>query len=76
MYLLKALCERVQGQVIVQFVVVDKGKLSHIEAISGSELLRSAAEDVIRKSPDWISAVDKGIKVKSYRKQPIAFRLD
>jgi len=74
-YPTKALRKRVQGDVVVQFVVDDKGKLSHIEAISGPELLRSAAEDVIRKSPEWIPASNKGIKVKSYKKQPIVFRL-
>ena len=71
----KAVRKKVEGNVVVQFIVEKDGSLSNIEAISGPELLWDAAIKVIKDSPNWKPAVQDGRKVKSYKKQPIAFRL-
>jgi len=71
----KALRKNIQGTVIAQFIVDKDGTVSDIEAIDGPELLREAAVDIIRKSPNWRPAQQHGRKVKSYKKQPITFKI-
>jgi TonB family protein len=71
----KAIKKNVQGTVLVRFIVDKDGTLSNIEAMDGPELLREAAVDIIRKSPNWKPAQQYGRKVKSYKIQPIAFRI-
>ena len=71
----KARRKNIQGTVVVQFIVNKDGSLTDYEAISGPPELRNAAVNVIKKSPKWIPAQQSGKKVKSYKKQPIAFRL-
>ena len=66
----------VQGQVVVKFIVDKEGKVSDVEAISGPNELREEAMRVIRKSGSWTPAVQNGRKVKSYKSQPINFRLE
>ncbi len=67
-----------QGTVEVQFIVDQDGNVSNVEAISGPESggLREEAIRVIRKSGKWEPAQQNGRKVKSYKKQPIIFRLN
>lgn len=72
----KAAKKNVQGTVVVQFIVDKQGGISDVQAISGPELLRDAAVKVIRQSPRWAPAIQRGRKVKSYKKQPITFKLD
>ncbi len=74
-YPTKAVRKKIEGTVVVQFIVDKNGALSDIEAISGPELLQEAAVSVIRNSPHWKPAIQFGRKVKSYKKQPITFRL-
>jgi protein TonB len=66
----------VQGQVVVKFIVDKEGKVSDVEAISGPNELRDEAVRVIRKSGSWTPAIQNGRKVKSYKSQPINFRLE
>jgi periplasmic protein TonB len=66
----------IQGQVVVKFIVDKEGKVSEVEAISGPNELRDEAMRVIRKSGSWTPAVQNGRKVKSYKSQPINFRLE
>jgi protein TonB len=66
----------IQGQVIVQFIVDKEGNVSDVEAISGPNELRGEAVRVIKKSGKWTPAVQNGRQVKSYKKQPITFRLE
>ncbi|MFL5748594.1 MAG: energy transducer TonB, partial [Niastella sp.] len=49
---------------------------SDVEAISGPNELRAEAVRVIKKSGKWTPAVQNGRQVKSYKKQPIVFRLE
>ncbi len=66
----------VQGTVMIQFIVDAEGKVSDVTAISGPEELRAAAVAVIKKSGQWTPAIQNGHKVKSYKRQPITFKLD
>ena len=66
----------IQGTVVVQFIVDKAGAVSDVEAISGPQELRDEAVRVIKKSGQWTPAVQNGRQVKSYKKQPIVFRLE
>lgn len=71
----KAVKKNIQGTVITRFIVDKDGTVSDIEAIDGPELLREAAIDVIKQSPNWKPAQQYGRKVKSYKIQPITFKI-
>jgi periplasmic protein TonB len=75
-YPAEAVDMNVQGAVVVQFIVNTDGTISEIEAMSGPEELKQSAIDVIRKSPNWIPAYINGRTIKSYKRQPISFRLE
>jgi periplasmic protein TonB len=72
----EAIDNEIQGTVVVQFIVDKAGSVSDVEAISGPKELRDEAVRVIRKSGSWTPAVQNGRQVKSYKKQPIVFRLE
>jgi protein TonB len=65
----------IQGTVVIQFIVDREGNVSNVEAISGPEELRAPAIKVIQKSGKWIPAQQNTMKVKSYKRQPITFKL-
>lgn len=71
-----AIDNEIQGTVVVQFIVDKEGMVSDVEAISGPNELREEAVRVIKKSGKWTPAVQNGRQVKSYKKQPITFRLE
>jgi periplasmic protein TonB len=71
----EAIDNEIQGQVVVQFIVDKEGIVSDVEAISGANELRAEAVRVIKKSGKWTPAVQNGRQVKSYKKQPITFKL-
>ncbi len=66
----------IQGQVIVKFIVDKEGNVSEVEAISGPNELRDEAVRVIKKSGKWNPATQNGRHVKSYKSQPINFKLE
>lgn len=72
----EAIDNEVQGTVVVQFIVDKEGNVSDVEAVAGPEELRDEAVRVIKKSGKWTPAVQNGRQVKSYKKQPIVFRLE
>src|SRR5450631_3458861 len=72
----EAVSAEVQGQVVVRFIVDKEGVVSDVEAVSGPNELRDAAVRVIKKSGSWTPAVQNGRKVKSYKSQPIVFKLE
>jgi periplasmic protein TonB len=72
----EAVSAEVQGQVIVRFIVDKEGVVSDVEAVSGPNELKDAAVRVIKKSGSWTPAVQNGRKVKSYKSQPINFKLE
>ncbi|MEO6963445.1 MAG: TonB family protein [Puia sp.] len=71
-----AASNEIQGQVVVQFIVDKEGVVSNVEAVSGPNELRDEAIRVIKRSGAWTPAIQNGRKVKSYKKQPIVFRLE
>jgi periplasmic protein TonB len=72
----KAVRKEIQGTVVLQFIVCTDGTVCDIEAISGPEELREAAVAALKKTPNWIPAIQDGRNVKSYKKQPIVYRLE
>ena len=73
-----AVNNEIQGTVIVQFIVDKEGNVSDVQAISGPDNggLREEAMRVIKKSGRWTPAIQNGRQVKSYKKQPIVFKLE
>lgn len=65
----------IEGVVIVQFIVDQEGKVSDAQVISGPKELWEEAVRVISKSGTWTPAIQNGRMVKSYKKQPIVFKL-
>jgi protein TonB len=57
--------------VMVRFIVDTAGNVSNAEALSGPDLLRQEAVRVIKKSGQWMPAIQNGRKVRSYKQQPI-----
>jgi protein TonB len=72
----EAIDNEIQGTVVVQFIVDKEGNVSDVEAVSGPQELREEAIRVIKKSGKWTPAVQNGRQVKSYKKQPIVFKLE
>ena len=73
-----AVNSEIQGTVEVKFVVDKDGNVSDVQAINGPTEggLREEAVRVIKKSSGmWTAAVQNGRHVKSYKKQPIQFKL-
>jgi protein TonB len=66
----------VEGTIVVQFIVDKEGNVSEVQAISGPEELRAESVRVIKLSGKWTPAIQNGQPVKSYKKQPIIFRLE
>lgn len=73
----EAVNAEIQGTVVVQFIVDKEGNVSDVEAISGPTDggLREEAIRVIKKSGKWTPAIQNGRQVKSYKKQPIQFKI-
>jgi protein TonB len=63
--------------VTVRFIVDKDGKVSDIIAESGPDDggLKAEAIRVIRRSGRWKPALQYGRYVKSYKRQPMVFRL-
>jgi TonB family protein len=72
----KAQDQKIQGTVLVQFMIDTKGSASDIKAISGPELLREVCVNLIKNVRKWIPASTNGQIVNSYRKHPFTFRLE
>jgi periplasmic protein TonB len=66
----------IQGTVTVQFIVDKEGNVSDVEAVSGPKELQAEAIRVVKKSGRWTPAVQNGRQVKSYKKQPVTFKLE
>lgn len=72
----KAYRKRIEGQVVAKFIVEKDGSLSNIEITSGPPELWQAVMDVLLASPKWTPAVQNGKVVRSYKSQPINFKLE
>ena len=84
MYLMKnlnypqgAIDRNAMGEVMIQFIVDKNGKITFSEIYKSIDyFLDKEALRMIVESPDWTPAVQDGRPVKSYKKQPIIFRLE
>jgi protein TonB len=71
-----AVDNEIQGTVVVKFIVDKEGNVSDVDAVSGPKELQGEAIRVIKKSGKWTAAEQNGRKVKSYKSQPITFKLN
>lgn len=62
---------------IIQFSVDENGNVSDVRALTNNGYgIEEEAIRVIKKGPKWVPAFQNGHLVKSFRKQPITFRVD
>lgn len=67
----------VSGNVFVEFIISEKGKVTNPKVLRGADsLLNAEAIRVVKSMPDWIPGVQKGKKVKVKFVIPISFNLD
>ncbi|MCC6701001.1 MAG: TonB family protein [Fluviicola sp.] len=67
---------KIQGKVVLRFIINDHGFVSDVTVIkSAHELLEKEAIRVVSSLPQWKPAELDGIKVKSYYTLPINFKL-
>jgi protein TonB len=71
-----AIDNEIEGKVEIQFIVDSFGVVSNVEAVAGPKELWDAAIKVIKKSGRWDPALQNGRHVKSYKRQPIVFKLN
>ncbi len=72
----KAARKKIEGTVVLQFIVDKDGRITDLKALSGDPVLEEAALKAMADSPRWTPAIQNGRLVKSYKKQPIVFSLD
>jgi TonB family protein len=74
----EAIAGKIEGTVLVQFLVDQDGTVSDVQAIKGPETggLREEAIRVFRESGKWVPAKQFGVTVKAYKIQPITFKLN
>jgi len=71
----EAWTKKIEGEVVVTFIVDKNGNVTNVVALSGPDELRPEAVRVIQSSPRWKPAERDKQKVDSYKKQPLMFRL-
>ena len=75
-YPASAIERRLQGQVLVSFIIEKDGSVTNVEVVDGiDELLDDEAVRVVSVSPKWIPGQIKGSKVRTKMVIPIEFRL-
>ena len=69
--------KKLQGKVIVQFVVTKTGKVSKAKIVkSVAQLLDNEALRIVNSFPDWIPGELNGRKVSTYQLIPVTFRVE
>lgn len=71
----EAINKQIKGTVVVQFIVDNGGIVSEVKAIGGPAELRNESVRLIKKSGKWLPGMLNGRKVKSLKKQAIAYTL-
>ena len=75
-YPAKAVNNKIQGRVIVQFTVDEKGRLSDIKVVKSVEpSLNAEAVRVVKSMPRWNPGMQNGKAVKVRYTLPVTFRL-
>ena len=74
-YPAKAVKNKIQGRVIVQFIVDEKGNLSDVKVAKSVEpSLDAEAVRVVKAMPRWNPGIEKGKAVKVRYTLPVTFR--
>jgi TonB family protein len=72
----RALKQRIEGTVIIRFLVHEDGKVSDFEVIQSVDKdLDAEALRVMRLSPEWSPPIVGGIYTYSHMNQPVIFKL-
>ena len=74
----RAIDHNAQGTAVISFIVDASGHIEQnsISIVSSVEYsIDSESLKLIRKSPDWIPAIQNGRSIRSYKKQPVVFKL-
>ena len=72
-----AVDEGVQGRVLVDFVIDERGKVGHVKVARGVDpRLDDEAVRVVAASPDWKPGMFRGKKVKTAMSVYVEFRLE
>lgn len=74
-YPAQAKTKKVEGMVLVQFVVKKEGGIDDLQASGPDELKAEAYRLVLNSAANWKPAVQNGQAVRAYMKQPIIFKL-
>ena len=73
----EAVRQGIQGRVLVDFIIDEKGHVTNVRAVKSSHpLLEEEALRVIKASPDWKPGRVRGKKVKSEISLNVEFRLE
>ena len=73
----EAVRQGIQGRVLVDFIIDEKGKVTDVKVLKGvDELLDEEAVRVIEASPDWKPGKVHGRKVKTELSLYVEFRLE
>lgn len=68
--------EGVQGRVIVQFLLTEKGKVENVKIVKGvHDLLDKEAYRIVSQSPEWEPALHQGKPVSVRYTFPVVFKL-
>jgi len=73
----EAVRQGIQGRVLVDFIIDEKGRVTEVKAVRSSHpLLEEEALRVIKASPDWKPGRVRGKKVKAEVSLNVEFRLE
>ena len=75
-YPAKAVRKKIEGVVVLEFIVEKDGSITDIKTATGNPILAQAAIEVMQQSPRWTPATQNLKPIKSYKKQPFTFRLE
>lgn len=78
-YPVEAREKKIQGRVVVEFVVEKDGSITDAKVIKGAELGHGIPEEAIRAvkaMPKWKPAMMNGAPVRAYHMLPLTFTLD
>ena len=67
---------KLNGEILIQFIVDEEGNVTNIEVSNSTQpRLNEAAIKIIQTSRKWIPAIQYNRKVKSYKLQPLVFKV-
>lgn len=75
----KAQKNKVEGRVVIKFIVNEDGSISNVTVVKNQEIGNGIPEEairVIRNAPKWIPGQNEGKNVKSYMTVPMTFKLN